>query len=137
MSKHPDSETTGAGDGSLKRLVRSRRSNSELLPAAESGWQGSGRRTPYTQRGIERLKCIRCGEKAATQWQVCADDRRFRPICLACDIALNRMVLSWMHHPRADEVMTRYIERVAGGGEMCAESGGKRPNEKVSDERRT
>lgn len=54
------------------------------------------RKTPYTERGIRRLPCFRCGEPACHQWQVCADGNVYRPICLKCDVALNRLVLRWM-----------------------------------------
>lgn len=62
------------------------------------GW-ASGRREPYTERGITRKACVRCGTPALFQWQVCADNRLFRPLCLDCDIALNRLVLRWARDP--------------------------------------
>lgn len=55
-----------------------------------------GRRKPYTEIGISRLPCFRCGEKAHHQWQICADGNLYRPVCLDCDIALNKLVLRWM-----------------------------------------
>lgn len=57
------------------------------------------RRKPYTEIGIRRLKCFRCGARAKTQWQVCADGNVFRPLCAACDIGLNKLVLRWMNDP--------------------------------------
>ena len=51
---------------------------------------------PYTETGIKRLKCFRCGDKATYQWQICSDGNQYRPICLKCDIELNEMVLKWM-----------------------------------------
>lgn len=54
------------------------------------------RKEPYTEKGILRLKCFRCKNKAVHQWQICADGNVYRPLCLKCDIALNRMVLKWM-----------------------------------------
>lgn len=59
------------------------------------------RRTPYSARGIETVSCIRCHAPAVHQWQVCADGRVYRPLCLACDIALNRLVLEWAGDPEA------------------------------------
>jgi len=56
----------------------------------------NGRKQPYTEKGIERLPCIRCGEKALHQWQICSDGRLFRPLCIHCDIALNELVLRWI-----------------------------------------
>ncbi len=67
-----------------------------------------GRRKPYTEIGIRRLNCQRCGEPAVHQWQVCANDNRYLPICLACDIDLNRVALDFMRVDNADELMERY-----------------------------
>lgn len=58
-----------------------------------------GRRIPYTERGILRCKCWRCGEPAQHQWNVCADGNVQRPICTRCDIALNTLVLRWAGDP--------------------------------------
>lgn len=55
-----------------------------------------GRKQPYTEKGIERVPCIRCGGKAVHQWQICSDKRLFRPLCMACDVALNELVLRWV-----------------------------------------
>jgi hypothetical protein len=63
---------------------------------------------PYSAVGIQRMACIRCGAKALHQWQVCADDRLFRPLCIDCDVALNALVLRWMGDPNADAKMRRY-----------------------------
>ena len=54
------------------------------------------RKKPYTQIGIRRLKCFRCGKKAEYQWQICSDGNQYRPLCKDCDIAMNEMVLKWM-----------------------------------------
>lgn len=71
------------------------------------------RRTPYTARGIRRLRCFRagCTRRAATQWQICSDGRQFRPVCLECDIDLNRLVLEWAGFPDAAERLAAYRER--------------------------
>lgn len=57
------------------------------------------RKKPYTELGIQRLKCIRCGYQARTQWNICADGNNYRPLCYNCDIQLNRMVLKWARVP--------------------------------------
>lgn len=67
-----------------------------------------GRKEPYTEKGISRAGCVRCGSPAVHQWQVCADGGRFRALCLECDIALNRLVLSWAGDPDAKEKCDRY-----------------------------
>lgn len=69
------------------------------------------RRAPYTQIGIKRLCCVRCGAKPAVhQWQICADGNVFRPICAACDISLNRLVLEWMGFTDVEAKMKAYTE---------------------------
>lgn len=62
----------------------------------------------YTAAGITRLKCIRCGAKARHEWSICADGNRPRPVCLDCDIELNRMVLTWANDPDATAKADRY-----------------------------
>lgn len=66
------------------------------------------RREPYTTRGIRRLGCIRCGQPASCQWNICADGNVFRPLCQSCDVALNALVLEWMHDPEAAAKLARY-----------------------------
>jgi len=66
------------------------------------------RKTPYTENGIKRLCCARCGEPADCQWQICSDDRLFRPLCKTCDVLLNALVLAWVGHPEAENLIARY-----------------------------
>lgn len=72
------------------------------------------RRQPYTEIGIRRLKCFRagCDNRATTQWQICADDRVFRPVCWPCDVELNRIVLEWAGFPDTGAKIARYCERM-------------------------
>lgn len=70
-----------------------------------------GRREPYTERGIRQCRCTRCGERASFQWSACADGNLWRPLCLECDIALNRLVLEWMGDPQAHDKADRYATR--------------------------
>ncbi len=58
------------------------------------------RRTPYTEIGIRRKKCYRCGKRSTTQWQICSLKREFLPLCPDCDIALNELVLRFMRLPK-------------------------------------
>ena len=73
------------------------------------------RKKPYTAIGIQRMQCARadCTRRATQQWQICADEGVFRPICRECDVALNRKVLEWMGFPDAGEKMKRYIEALS------------------------
>jgi len=67
---------------------------------------------PYTAKGITRSKCIRCGEPAKFQWNVCADHNNYRAICAECDIGLNRVALEFMCHPDVDAAIETYKKRM-------------------------
>lgn len=77
-----------------------------------------GRKKPYTSEGVRRLPCYRCGAPACHVWNACAD-AVFRPICIDCDIDLNRIVLRWMGCPDAEhklhiyDIKAREAERAA------------------------
>lgn len=73
-----------------------------------------GRKKPYTEIGVRRVPCTRCGRPAEYQWQVCADGRLFRPICKQCDIELNEFVLQFMGFPEdlIRAKMAAYTEKV-------------------------
>lgn len=68
------------------------------------------RKTPYTARGIARIPCQRCGASSVHQWNVCADGNTYRGVCLACDQALNRVVLRFMGFPNWRELSRAYNE---------------------------
>lgn len=72
----------------------------------------TGRRKPYTELGIRRLKCARrdCQNKARFQWRICSLDR-WSPVCAECDIAINRQVLEFMGGP-VESVIRRYEKTV-------------------------
>jgi hypothetical protein len=72
------------------------------------------RRKPYTSRGITRMACWRCGERASFHWNVCADGNVYRPVCTPCDVALNDLVLCWAGDPDRKAKMTAYRARVGG-----------------------
>lgn len=67
-----------------------------------------GRSKPYTSQGIRRLPCCRCGSPSRFQWQMCADNRLFRPLCLECDVALNKLILTWLGDPEVEEKINNY-----------------------------
>ena len=73
----------------------------------------NGRRKPYTQTGIRRLKCVRCGNQAEFTWQICSDGNLHRPICRECDIKLNEMVLKWAGFDDWQEKMYKYRVELA------------------------
>lgn len=68
------------------------------------------RKKPYTDIGISRLKCFRCKRKAVHQWQICADNNVYRPVCLECDIKLNVLVLKWFGFKNWKEKINKYIK---------------------------
>lgn len=67
-----------------------------------------GRRKPYTKIGISRKPCPRCGKPSVHQWQACANNNLYVPICLDCDIEINRMVLEFLKIPNADKMIEKY-----------------------------
>ena len=68
-----------------------------------------GRHKPYTERGLRRLRCSRCGaKKPQFQWQICSDGNLWRPICGECDIELNELVLKFMNDPDRKRKMKEY-----------------------------
>lgn len=68
------------------------------------------RRKPYTARGIKRCRCLRCGLPAVHQWSACAVGNRFMPLCLSCDVGLNKVALSYV---LGRELAKPLIERYA------------------------
>lgn len=73
-----------------------------------------GRKKPYTEAGVRRLPCFRCGEPARFQWSICADGNLHRPICVRCDVALNTLVLVWANDPDAEAKALAYEQKVRG-----------------------
>lgn len=73
------------------------------------------RRKPYTALGVARKMCIRCKtKKARYQWQICSDGNHYRPLCAECDIGLNKVVLNFMNHPEADNLVEEYERQQEG-----------------------
>jgi len=72
------------------------------------------RRKPYTEIGVRRKKCVRCGERATYQWQMCSDGNVFRPLCAKCDVELNEMVMRWIWNDSREEDLRLYRENVYG-----------------------
>jgi len=70
-----------------------------------------GRKRPYTQAEIGRVKCC-CGSLAAFQWNCCAIDNRWVALCRDCDVGLNEMALAFFRVPDRDKLIARYRRRV-------------------------
>lgn len=67
-----------------------------------------GRKKPYTDIGVKRLPCFRCGAPATQQWSVCSDNNLWHPLCTSCDIELNRLVLEFMGFPDIQNIIADY-----------------------------
>jgi len=99
-------------------MMRSYWEMQEEVRAAPSFGPGSRRkykwirRKPYTEIGIKRMRCFRCQKQAHTQWQICADGNQWRPICVMCDIDLNRLVLEFMRDPDVELKMAIYASKM-------------------------
>ena len=47
------------------------------------------RKKPYTEIGIRRIPCKRCGNPSNYQWQICANKNYYLGVCNNCDTELN------------------------------------------------
>jgi len=74
---------------------------------------GHGRSKPYTEIGIRRVPCVRCGRPGRYQWQICADGRLYRVLCGECDIALNELVIRWVWGNTREDDLQRYRAEMA------------------------
>lgn len=72
------------------------------------------RKKPYTEIGIKRIKCFRCNNASTYQWNICADDNIYRPICIECDIKLNTLVLKFMGFKDWREKIAKYWKKLKG-----------------------
>lgn len=67
----------------------------------------SNRRKPYTEIGIRRCRCVRCGRQASAQWKVCADGV-YRPVCGLCDVVLNKIMMEQLLVPDLERKLAEY-----------------------------
>lgn len=94
-----------------QELISSNRAQSyERTILRLNAWFEKGRIRPYTVAQIEKKVCVRCGRKGEHQWQICADNRYYRVMCIKCDIKLNEMVLKWARDPNWKEKIKKYKE---------------------------
>ena len=77
------------------------------------------RKKPYTEIGIKRIPCFRCGQPSTQQWQICSLNNEYKGLCRKCDIDLNRVVLGFVGIPQkeVDSLIEDY-EGVACGNTM-------------------
>lgn len=70
-----------------------------------------GRKEPYTERGIRRVPCARCGKPSTEQWTICSLNGLWHGICPACDALLNQLLLRFMQHPDPDATLAAYCRK--------------------------
>ena len=70
------------------------------------------RRKPYSEQGISRVPCFRCGQPSDTQWQICALSNEYKGVCTACDLDLNNVILEFFKVPDREQIMLNYIKKV-------------------------
>jgi hypothetical protein len=73
-----------------------------------------GRRAPYTDTGIRRVPCARCGKPSRFQWSVCANGNRHQGCCAECDIELNRLALTFFRFDNIEERIAMYAADKGG-----------------------
>ena len=66
------------------------------------------RKKIYTQRGLSRVPCFRCGEPSSSQWNACSLNNKYAGICTKCDTALNALVLKFMRVPNWEKIASEY-----------------------------
>jgi hypothetical protein len=70
------------------------------------------RRTPYTERGITRVPCARCGKPSRYQWSCCANDNRYVALCPSCDVGLNEVAMRYVYGRKAEPKLQQYRRNV-------------------------
>lgn len=66
------------------------------------------RRKPYTDRGISRVPCVKCGRPSKYQWRICSTNA-WSAVCGACDLAINTIVAEWAFgKQKAAPLLDRY-----------------------------
>lgn len=71
------------------------------------------RRKPYTERGIKRVPCAKCGAPSTQSWTICAWPG-YHAVCKRCDIELNKMVLRFfgLHYNDYYDLMHDYKKKL-------------------------
>lgn len=68
------------------------------------------RKKPYTEIGISRIPCKRCGKPSRYQWQVCALNNVYMGVCEKCDIDLNELTLKFFKIKGREKILAKYRE---------------------------
>lgn len=75
---------------------------------------------------VDRLwdtACCRCGAPCQCQWAICANNKQFFPLCIDCDIALNRLILCFLNVDDPDSFIEDYREKLINEGLLDAQLG--------------
>ncbi len=68
-----------------------------------------GRKKPYTEIGISRVPCKRCGKPSTQQWQTCSLNNEWFGVCTDCDVKLNLHVLWFFGIKNASQLINKYV----------------------------
>ena len=94
---HQIGSASAIARAAVARINRDPRNSKRAMTAA--GRALGMRRKRYTEIGISRVPCVRCGEPSAAQFQVCATRNQWCAVCRKCDLALNALVVKFMKLP--------------------------------------
>lgn len=73
----------------------------------------STRRKEYTEAGIKRVPCAKCGQPSAHQWRICSTSQ-WTAVCKTCDEEINRMVAEWAFGKNSGkDIVKRYVVETA------------------------
>lgn len=70
------------------------------------------RRQPYSEKGISRVPCAKCGKPSRYQWTICADWSQYRGLCAEHDIEANELLMRWVWGDTREDDLRRYREKV-------------------------
>lgn len=78
--------------------------------------KSKGRKLPYTEKGITRMQCAitACNNQAYYQWKICSNNNLFTPICVDCDIMINKIFLKLIAGKNFDKLINKYIKFAKG-----------------------
>jgi hypothetical protein len=69
------------------------------------------RRTPYTERGISRIPCVKCGSPSHHQWRICCTNA-YTAVCRPCDETINAIIAKWAFGPdEANKLLAKYRQQ--------------------------
>lgn len=68
----------------------------------------NNRKKPYSEGGIHRVPCVKCGKPSRYQFRICSTDR-WTAVCPDCDLYINRIVACWAYGKKqGNEIVDAY-----------------------------